>query len=46
MMAKTLVRESIDFDILNPTQLFLLISNHENGRNHHLMITLVERYEK
>lgn len=33
MMAKALKEENIEYDILNPTQLFLMISNHQNGRN-------------
>lgn len=33
LLAKELKRKSIQFDILNPNQLFLMISNFENGRN-------------
>lgn len=32
-LIKVMREESINFDILNPTQLFLMISNHQQGRN-------------
>jgi ribosomal protein S6--L-glutamate ligase len=33
MMVKAMEKESIAFDILNPSQLFLMISNHQSGHN-------------
>ena len=33
LLTKELKLKSIHFNILNPNQLFLMISNHENGRN-------------
>jgi ribosomal protein S6--L-glutamate ligase len=33
MMAKELKKRKVEYDILNPSQLFLMISNSENGRN-------------
>jgi len=33
MMVKSMNELKVDYDILNPTQLFLMISNQQNGRN-------------
>ena len=33
MMVKSMNEQKVEFGILNPTQLFLMISNQQNGRN-------------
>lgn len=33
MIVRSLIKQGAEYDILNPSQLFLMISNHSNGRN-------------